>query len=225
MAFSARTSIGNADPLGRARGGVAVAVRSECGDASVREEPCRRRWQAGLGLRRVPRLEVGEAACVSGADEQDVAGLDVDALLLAPPPRGRRRRRARRGSSQRRPRTRGTSSSDPTTHEAGAQQVDRSDRRTPGRHRRRRRPAVEDAVVGDVAEGVDVAVPLVVVVDADVVLGEARAPDPMSTSATASSRVRRLGVVDARVRVERSAQRDRHAPLDEPRRCTRSGRP
>ena len=37
-------------------------------------------------------------------------------------------------------------------------------------------PAVQDAVVRNVTQGIDVAVPLVVIVDADVVLGEAQAP-------------------------------------------------
>ena len=80
-------------------------------------------------------------------------------------------------------------------------------------------PVVEAALVGDVREGVDVAVALVVVVDADVVLGEAHAAGPdVLVGQHRHVVIRRLGVVDPVLGVERQAERHRDARADEPRR-------
>lgn len=59
-------------------------------------------------------------------------------------------------------------------------------------------PPYREAVVRNVAEGIDVAVPLVVVVDADVVFGEAHAPgSDVDVGQHRHLVMRRLGVVDA----------------------------
>ena len=90
----------------------------------------------------------------------------------APPLRGRPRNTCSPGSIQGTPRTRGTSSRTPrptnpslrmSIAPAGAVRGDRAIRLS----------VEERAVEGHVAEGVDVAVPVVVIVETDVVLGEA----------------------------------------------------
>src|SRR4029453_16198487 len=68
------------DPLGRARSGIAVPVAAECRDPALGEERHRARMQAGLGSRRLPRAELGQAPDEARADEEDVARADGDTL-------------------------------------------------------------------------------------------------------------------------------------------------
>ena len=91
-----------------------------------------------------------------------------------------------------------------------------------GRHRL----AVEErAVERHVAEGVDVRVPVVVVVDAHVVLGESdRSRPDVDVGQHRHVMVGGLGHVDAGLSAERLAERDRDAGLDEPRPRRRPGR-
>ena len=97
------------------------------------------------------------------------------------------------------------------------QQVDRPGCCASGGDLHGGRPAVQEAVVRNVAEGVDVAVPLVVVIDADVVLGEAHAPgSDVDVGQHRHLVMRRLGVVDAPLRVERPAERNRHPEANQP---------
>ena len=77
---------------------------------------------------------------------------------------------------------------------------------------------VEEAVVGDMGEGVDVAVTFVVVVDPDVVLREAHAPgSDVLVGQHGHVVIRRLGIVDAVLGVERQAEGDRDATAHESR--------
>ena len=112
-----------------------------------------------------------------------------------------------------------------TADEAVLEDVDRSVLGARGGQRGLRMTAVEQAVEDDVGEGVDVAVPFVVVVGADVVLGEAHASGAdVDVRHHRHAVVRRAGVVDALLRVERLAERDRDAAANEPGgRATRSG--
>ena len=76
---------------------------------------------------------------------------------------------------------------------------------------------VEGAVERDVAERVDVGVRVVVVVDADVVLGEPkRSRSDVDVGEQGHSVLRRVRVVEALLRVPRMAERDRLAAADEP---------
>jgi hypothetical protein len=106
----------------------------------------------------------------------------------------------------------------PTTDQAVAQQVDGVGGRAPGRDLGDGDAPVELALVPNVAERVDVAVTLVVVVDADVVLREAQAAgSDVDVGEQRHLVIRRLGVVDAPMRVERPAERDGQPPVDQPR--------
>jgi hypothetical protein len=111
---------------------------------------------------------------VSGADEEDVAGLDADALrpLCCVEAVGEHvlaRVEPADASDA------GYVEEHPATDQAIAQQVDRAGHRPSGGDLCIGDSSIEHAVVHDMTAGVDVAVPLVVVADADVVLGEAHA--------------------------------------------------
>ena len=69
------------DPLGRARGGVAVAVTTECRDSGFREELHRSRMHARLGLGCVPCAQLNQAPDEAGADKEDVTRADGYVLL------------------------------------------------------------------------------------------------------------------------------------------------
>ena len=111
---------------------------------------------------------------MTGADQKDVAGSDADVLLLL----GRLEVLAEHVIPWLEP-----GNASPARHveqhaaadETVLEDVDRAGVRALRGDRRVGFSVVEEAVEGDVAEGIDVAVSLVVVVDADVVLGEADA--------------------------------------------------
>jgi hypothetical protein len=112
---------------------------------------------------------------VAGAHEQDVALADGDALLAL----GRLEVRAGDVLARLEPGHAAHArdvEEDAAADESVGEDVDRVDRRSPLGHRPLRPGVVEDAVVGDVAERVDVGVAVVVVVDAHEVLREAHRP-------------------------------------------------
>jgi hypothetical protein len=134
---------------------------------------------------------------VSGADEEDVAGLDADALrpLCCVEAVGEHvlvRVEPADASDA------GYVEEHPATDQAIAQQVDRAGHRPSGGDLCIGDSSIEHAVVHDMTERVDVAVSLVVVVDADVVLGEAHAfGSDVDVGQHGHLVMGRLGVVDA----------------------------
>ena len=87
--------------------------------------------------------------------------------------------------------------------------LDRLDRCTGGRHRVRRPSVVQGAVVGDVAEGVEVAVRVVVIVDPDVVLSEGEAAGLVLGAEHRHAVVGGLGVIGLALGVKDAAEADR----------------
>jgi hypothetical protein len=84
-------------------------------------------------------------------------------------------------------------------------------------HRRRRLPVEEATIERHVAEGVDVAVPLVVVVDTDVALGETHRPrSDVDVGQQRHVVIGGFGYVDPPLGTERAAERDRHSAPNEP---------
>ena len=165
MALIASTCIGNADSLRGARSGVVVAVRTQGGDPPVGQEQGGRGVEARLRLRGVPRLELGLAPRVTRADEQDVADVHGHTLRRAPRPRGPRGTRGPRLHPAN-PAHAGHVEQNAAADQPVLEDVDRPGLRAELGDRRSGLPSKSEAIEGDVAEGVDVAVALVVVVDA-----------------------------------------------------------
>ena len=128
MALIASTWIGKSTPSVLL--GAVSLLPSEPSAATppLGDERHRRRMQPGLGGGRVPRSELGEAAGVAGAHEQDVALADRHALLEL----GRLEVLAEdvlAGLEPRHPAKRGTSSSTPRPTRPSLSDLDRVDGR------------------------------------------------------------------------------------------------
>ena len=165
---------------------VAVAVRTERRDPPLGEERGGGRVQARLGARRVPRIQLGAAESMAGADEEDVALGHRHALLAL----GRLEVLAEdvlAGLEPGHPAQPGHVEQHAAADQAVLDDLDRVDRRALRGDGGARLAVVEGAVEGDVAERVDMAVAVVVIVDADVVLGEAERSGPDVDIARASS--------------------------------------
>jgi hypothetical protein len=132
-----------------------LPVATECSDPALGEERHRSRMQARLGLGRLPRSELGQAPDEAGADEEDVACADGDALLAL----GRLQVFAKDMLARlepRQPAQAGDVEQDSATDEAVLEHLDRVGRRPASRHRVGRGAVVERPLVGEVAERVDV---------------------------------------------------------------------
>ena len=104
---------------------------------------------------------------------------------------------------------------DATPDDAVLERLDRVGRRAGRRHSFRRNAVVHQAFVGDVAEGVDVTVSVVVIIGAHEVLRELqRARRGVDTGVHRHAVNRRLGIVGGGLGVEPQAQRDADAFAD-----------
>ena len=218
MALSASTWMGNANALGGARGGVVVAVRAERGDLPFREERRCRGVQPRLRHPRIPRLDLGQAARVARAHEQDVAGPHLHSLLLL-----RRLEVFHEDVLARLEPSHPANARHVEQHTAPHQPVfEHGDGPDLGAMRgdRALRLAVEERPVeGHVAEGVDVAVAVVVVVEPDVVLGETQRPRAdVHIGQHRHVVVGGLGHLEACLGLERLSERDRDAAANQLRR-------
>ena len=182
IALSARTWIGKPTPS-VVLGAVSL-LPSDPSAATHRSARKERggRVQARPCLVRVPRLELGETRRVAGADQQDVAGAHADALFALRRFEVLAEHVLARLQPRNTPQARDVEQH-PAADEAVLEDVDRVSLRTLRGDRLVRLPAVERAVERDVAEGVDVAVPGVVVIERRrSPWRSAPIPDPMSAS-------------------------------------------
>ena len=216
IALIARTWIGNPTPsvvLG------AVSLLPSEPSAATRAPPGSDAvvgWRPAFALPVSHGSQLGLAPRVTGADEQDVAGPHPHALVAL------RRLEVLAEHVLARLDPGNTAHARHVEQHAAPDQavledVDRTGLGALRGDRLVRLAVVETTVVGDVAEGVDVAVAVVVVVDADVVLGEAHGPRPdVDVGQHRHVVVGGLGHVDARLGLERLAERDRGSAANEP---------
>ena len=203
----ARTWIGKSTPSVVLGAVSLLPSLPERGDAPLGDEGHGGRVQARPWRRRRPRAPARRGGGVTGAHHEDVAGADATPCSRSAASRSSRKM-CSPGSSQRTPRRRGTSSSTPRPTSPSRSTSIASDRRALGPSPRPPACRCKRPPVGDVAERVDVAVGVAVVVDADVVPRE-KPSDPGSSWPSAVMRwSRRLGVVGAGLGVQRPAQRD-----------------